>query len=134
VYSLITLPRLAIIAALLSVLLITACIQPATADNPRRISPNLTIDNGSKAMVSLLYSGPPEFGLDDPSQCTTMQLDSSQKATLGLCDGSARLLSLGKRFALDWEEIQNRFASFTYTTTNESVTFTGRGATSGETL
>ena len=83
-------------------------------------------------MVSLLYRGPQEFGMDDPSQCTTMQLDSSQKTTLGLCDGSTRLLSLGKRFALDWEDIQNRFVSFTYTTTNESVAFTGRGTISGE--
>ena len=131
-YSSIKLPRLAIITTLLSALWMTACIQPSMAGNSPRLSINPITDNGGKAMVSLLYRGPQEFGMDDPSQCTTMQLDSSQKTTLGLCDGSTRLLSLGKRFALDWEDIQNRFVSFTYTTTNESVAFTGRGTISGE--
>lgn len=112
--------------------LMTACIQIPT--DTHAVPMPVAVDEiaGGKSMVSLLYQGPAEFGMDDPSKCTTLSLDRSQNVTLGACDGTSRYLALGKRFALDWDEIQNRFASFVYTTPNEILTFTGRGTVSSE--
>jgi len=101
-----------------------SCIQ-ATSVTP-------SDNKGDQSVVSLLYQGPQEFGADDPSKCTTLGLDNSQNATLGTCDMAQIVEMLGKRFALDWDDIQNRFASFVYATPTETLTFTGRGTISGE--
>lgn len=116
----------------LSSWLVAACIQPPTDSHARPMPVDVEDIAGGKTAVALLYQGPKELGMDDPSQCTTMNLDRSQNVTLGACDGSTRWLALGKRFALDWDDIQNRFASFVYQTPTETLNFTGRGTVSGE--
>ena len=123
---------LGLLALLLSSWLIAACIQLPTDGHARPMPVNVEDIAGGKSVVALFYQGPQELGMDDPAQCTTMSLDRSQNVTLGACDGSSRLLALGKRFALDWDDIQNRFASFVYQTPTETLTFTGRGTVSGE--
>lgn len=123
---------LALLAVLLSSWLVAACIQLPTDSHARPMPVNVEDIAGGKTVVALVYQGPQELGLDDPTQCTTMSLDRSQNVTLGACDGTSRLLALGKRFALDWDDIQNRFASFVYQTPTETLTFTGRGTVSGE--
>src|SRR4051794_9295962 len=97
--------------------LLAACIQPQAPTNTAA---------GASA-VALIYQGPKEFGSDEPSKCTTMNLSSDQQAVLGSCDGTSQTKALGKRFALDWGDIQTRFASFTYATPSETLTFTGTG-------
>lgn len=121
----------ALTALLFSSWLVTACIQIPT--DTHAVPMAITVDDiaGGRSMVSLLYQGPQELGMDDPSKCTTLSLDRSQNVTLRACDGATRWLALGKRFALDWDDIQNRFAPFVYTTPNETLTFTGRGTISG---
>ncbi|MEZ4734598.1 MAG: hypothetical protein R3E79_46500 [Caldilineaceae bacterium] len=123
---------LALLGMLLGSWLMTACLKVPT--DRYAVPMPVTVEEiaGGKSMVFLLYQGPQAFGMDDPSKCTTLSLDRSQNVTLGACDGTERLLALGKRFALDWEEIQNRFGSFTYNTPSETLTFTGRGTASGE--
>lgn len=121
-----------LLALVLSSWLVAACIQLPTDSHARPMPVDVEDIAGGKSAVALLYQGPPELGMDDPSQCTTMSLDRSQNVTLGACDGTSRLLALGKRFALDWDDIQNRFASFVYETPTETLTFTGRGTIRGE--
>lgn len=123
---------LGLLILLLSSWLVAACIQLPTDSHARPMAVNVEDIAGGKSIVALLYQGPQELGLDDPTQCTTMSLDRSQNVTLGACDGTSRLLALGKRFALDWDDIQNRFAAFVYQTPTETLTFTGRGTVSGE--
>ncbi|MEZ4861907.1 MAG: SH3 domain-containing protein [Caldilineaceae bacterium] len=96
--------------------------QPVTADE----------STSTSAIVALLYRGPQEMGAEDASKCAGMSLDNSQQATLVNCDGSTQVQDLGKRFALDWVEIQTRFAPFTYTTPTEKIAFIGTGTTTGE--
>lgn len=123
---------MAMVVVLISSWVLTACIQatPGAQTNPAPTNTNGS--TGEQSVVSLLYQGPQEFGAEDPSKCTTFSLDNSQKATLGTCDGTSQIVDMGKRFALDWDDIQNRFASFVYETPTETLTFTGRGTISGE--
>ncbi len=123
---------MALVVVLISSWLLIACIQatPGAQTNPAPVV--ISERKGDPSVVSLIYQGPKEFGMDDPSKCTTFSLDNSQKATLGTCEMTQIVEMMGKRFALDWEEIQNRFASFVYETPTETLTFTGRGTISGE--
>lgn len=123
---------LTLLVFLFSSWLITACIQLPTDTHAVPMPVTIAEIAGGKSMVSLLYQGPQEFGMDDPSKCTTLSLDRSQNVTLRACDGATRWLALGKRFALDWDDIQNRFGSFVYATPTETLTFTGRGTITGE--
>ena len=123
---------LGLLILLLSSWLVAACIQLPTDSHARPMPVDVEDIAGGKSLVALTYQGPQELGMDDPAQCTTMSLDRSQNVTLGACDGTSQLLALGKRFALDWDDIQNRFASFVYQTPTETLTFTGRGTVSGE--
>ena len=118
--------------ALLFGSLLTACIQLPTDSHARPMPANVEEIAGGKTEVALHYQGPREVGMDETAQCATMRLDRSQNVTIGACDGTSRFLALGKRFALDWADIQNRFASFVYQTPTETLTFTGRGTVSGE--
>lgn len=125
------LPQCALLLLLSSWLMI-ACIQLPTDTHAKPMPTTADAVAGGKSAVTLLYQGPKEMDLADTTQCATMSLDSSQNATLSNCDGSTQVLALGKRYALDWDDIQNRFASFVYHTPAETLTFTGRGAISGE--
>ncbi|MCX6050325.1 MAG: hypothetical protein NT075_34955 [Chloroflexi bacterium] len=111
------------IVSLISLLafVFAACIRPPTPTEP----------TASANSVALVYQGPKEFGSDDPSKCSTLTLSSNQQALLGACDGTTQTQNLGKRFALDWGDIQTRFASFTYETPTETLTFTGTGTIEG---
>lgn len=130
-FACIKLPLLVLLALSLSSWIVTACLQLPTDTHARPMPVSVEEIAGGKTVVSLLYQGPQTFGMADPAQCTTMRLDRSQNVTLGACDGTTRLLALGKRFALDWDDIQNRFAAFVYQTPTETLTFTGRGTVSG---
>ncbi|MBX3014138.1 MAG: hypothetical protein KF832_21635 [Caldilineaceae bacterium] len=108
--------------------LLVACIQAPTDGHAIPMPVDVEEIAGGKSMVALVYA----VGPSTATQCTTLSLDRSQNVTLGDCDGKSRLLALGKRFALDWDDIQNRFASFVYETPTETLTFTGRGTVQGE--
>ncbi len=101
---------------------LAACIRPPLPTNP-------ATDAGG---VALVYQGPKEFGSEESTKCTTLTLGSNQQALLGACDGTTQTQDLSKRFALDWGDIQTRFASFTYETPTETLTFTGTGMLEGE--
>lgn len=132
VFSLLKSPLWIGLALLFGSTLMAACIQLPTDSHARPMPVNIEEIAGGKTAVALHYQGPQEVGMDDTAQCATMTLDRSQNVTIGACDGTSRVLALGKRFALDWDDIQNRFASFVYQTPTETLTFTGRGTISGE--
>jgi len=84
------------------------------------------------SMASLVYQGPQEFGRDDTSKCVGLNLSGDQHAALVACDNSVQTIDIGKRFALDWFDIQNRFAAFVYETPTETLIFNGMGSVRGE--
>lgn len=131
-FSLLKSPLWIGLALLFGSSLLTACIQLPTDSHARPMPVHVEEIAGGKTEVALDYQGPPEVGMNNAPQCATMALDRSQNVTIGACNGTSRLLALGKRFAIDWDDIQNRFASFVYQTPTETLTFTGRGTVSGE--
>ncbi len=84
-----------------------------------------------RSMAALVYRGPQEFGIDDPSKCAGINLAGDQHAELVTCDDAIQTVDIGKRFALDWFDIQNRFAAFVYETPTEMLTFNGMGSIRG---
>ena len=87
---------------------------------------------GGASMASLVYQGPQAFGSDDPSKCAGINLAGDQHAGLVTCDNAVHTVDIGKRFALDWFDIQNRFAAFVYETPTETLIFNGMGSIRGE--
>lgn len=73
-----------------------------------------------------------EAGNVDNAICPDLLISDSGSVTLGVCNGRIESKSLGERAAVDWGEIGDRFAPFTYTTPSESIEFSGMGTISGE--
>ena len=85
-----------------------------------------------ESVAGLGYQGPAEMGSPDTSKCAMLQINSSNEAGIGSCDGALRSEPIGERMARDWTEISDRFASFTYETPTEAIAFEGMGNVAGE--
>lgn len=80
----------------------------------------------------LRYQGPAEMGSEDTSQCASLTVAANGQAGLQGCDGATQTVDLSRQFGDEWQEIQTRFAPFTYSTPSETLVFTGTGSIEGE--